>query len=135
MKNQSDDWGVGLGEDTDKKEPAPKQKRQDSRGLLVYFFRDSLPAETLDRITAPVNGPALMKGFKKLTDKGFTTEQIREMILTFVKEITRRPLPVEVAPWRAFLANLDKYAKDGKHEEGSPESTAISIDPRLQEEQ
>lgn len=133
MKKLSDDWGVGLGEDPDKKEPAPKQIRQDSRGNLVYFFRDSLPTETMDRITAPVNGPALMKGFKKLTDKGFTTDQIRAMIMAFVKEITRRPLPVEVAPWRAFLANLDKYAKENYVKEDD-QPTSISIDPRLTEE-
>ena len=130
MKHQSDDWGLGLGEDPDKKEPAPKQKRSDTRGALLYFFRDSLPAETTLRLTAPVNGPAMMKGFKKLTDSGFTNNQIREMILDFVKDITRRPLPVEVAPWRAFLANLDKYAKQ-QRTQSDVEPTTTSIDPRL----
>jgi hypothetical protein len=130
MKKQFDDWGTGLGEDPDRKEPAPKQMRQDSRGSLVHFFRDSLPTENLMRITAPVNGPAMMKGFKKLADRGFTNEQIREMILDFVKEITRRPLPVEVAPWRAFLANLDKYAKQQRTIK-DVEPTTTSIDPRL----
>ena len=133
MKNQSDDWGVGLGEDLDKKEVVPKQKKQDSRGSLVYFFRDNLPAETLERITAPVNGPALMKGFKKLSDKGFSNEQIRGMILAFVKDISRRALPIDVAPWRAFLANLDKYAKE-MHVKEDDQPTSISIDPRLTEE-
>lgn len=130
MKKQSDDWGTGLGEDPDRQKPAPKQMRQDSRGSLLYFFRDSLPAETTLRITAPVNGPAMMKGFKKLTDRGFTNDQIREMILDFVKEITRRPLPIEVAPWRAFLANLDKYAKQ-QRTSNDIQPTATSIDPRL----
>jgi hypothetical protein len=130
MKHQSDDWGLGLGEDPDKPEPATKQKRPETRGALLYFFRDSLPAEATLRLTAPVNGPAMMKGFKKLTDSGFTNNQIREMILDFVKDITRRPLPVEVAPWRAFLANLDKYAKQQRtHSDVEP--TTTSIDPRL----
>jgi hypothetical protein len=72
----------------------------------------------------------MMKGFKKLTDRGFTNDQIREMILDFVKEITRRPLPIEVAPWRAFLANLDKYAKQ-QRTSNDIQPTATSIDPRL----
>jgi hypothetical protein len=130
MKKHSDDWGVGLGEDTDKKEPAPKQMRPESRGSLLQFFRDSLPAETTLRITAPINGPAMMKGFKRLTENGFTNDQIREMIKDFVKDITRRPLPVEVAPWRAFLANLDKYAKQ-QRTNNDVEPTTTSIDPRL----
>jgi hypothetical protein len=71
-----------------------------------------------------------MKGFKRLTENGFTNDQIREMIKDFVKDITRRPLPVEVAPWRAFLANLDKYAKQ-QRTNNDVEPTTTSIDPRL----
>jgi len=74
-----------------------------------------------------------MKGFKNLSDKGFSNEQIRGMILAFVKDISRRALPVDVAPWRAFLANLDKYAKE-MHVQEDDQPTTISIDPRLTEE-
>lgn len=131
MKKQIDDWGTGLGADPDR-QPEINVPKGNSRSALVYVFRDSMPTEAMDRITATVNAPALMKGFAKLTQRGFTHEQIHAMILAFAKDITRRPLPVEVAPWRAFLANLDKYAKDAtKHED--IDSATPSIDPRLSE--
>jgi hypothetical protein len=132
VKKQIDDWGTGLGADPDRPAIKPAAKG-DTRTALVYFFRDSLPSESMDRITSAINAPALMKGFAKLSERGFTNEQIRGMIMSFVKEISRRPLPVEVAPWRAFLANLDKYAKEPNVQEDT-QPTSISIDPRLTEE-
>jgi hypothetical protein len=128
MKKTTDDWGSPLGADPDQKEaPAPKKG---SATALVYFFRDSLPVEPMNRIGAPVNAKALLATFKKLTSRGFTDEQIRAMILTFAKEIARKPLPVHVAPWRGFIANIDKYAKDVDVKQVD-EPTESSVDPRL----
>lgn len=130
MKKPTDDWGTALGEDPDRTEtPAPKKNTLAS---LVYFFQSNLPTESFDRIGAPVNGKALMFAFKKLVERGFTHDQIRDMIMAFVKEIARRPLPVHVAPWRGFIANMDKYAKEA-HVKQVEEPTEPSVDPRLSE--
>jgi hypothetical protein len=48
-----------------------------------------------------------MVGVKKLRDSGKTPEDIRGMMKTFAEDLVRKPLPNGVAPWRAFLANLD----------------------------
>jgi hypothetical protein len=129
VKKAPDDWGSPLGADPDRKEtPAPKRG---TLPALVYYFRDRLPEEAMDRIGAPVNAKALMVGFKKLIERGFTHEDIRAMIDTFVQDIARRPLPSHVAAWRGFLANMDKYAKDGKIREDDSRPPERQIDPRL----
>lgn len=128
MKKAPDDWGSPLGGDPDRKEEVAPKKG--TLPALVYYFRDCLPEESMDRIGAPVNARALMAGFKKLIDRGFTHEDIRAMIDSFVRDIARRPLPSHVAAWRGFLANLDKYAKDGKHDKDQRPS-GLQIDPRL----
>lgn len=128
MKKPTDDWGSALGADPDRVEtPAPKKG---SATALVYFFRDNMPEESMERIGASVNAKALLATFKKLTNRGFTDDQIRDMILAFAKEIARKPLPVHVAPWRGFIANIDKYAKDANVKQVE-EATKPSVDPRL----
>lgn len=129
MRRPSDDWGGGLGADPERVEERPTP-REGSLGNLVYFFRNNMPVESMDRIGASINAKALMAAFRKLVDRGFTHEEIRVMILMFAKEITRRPLPVHVAPWRGFIANLDKYAKGAKKNE-KDESNEPTVDPRL----
>ena len=130
MKRQPDDWGSGLGSDPDRIEESAAPKKG-SANALVYFFRDNLPDESMDRIGAPINAKALLVTFKKLTAKGFTHDDIRDMIMAFVKDITRRPLPPHVAPWRGFIANVDKYAKGIRKDESDQEPSVPTVDKRL----
>ena len=105
----TDDWGTPLGADPD---PAPKGKpvKKGTVAELVGYFTDNLPRDYYGRLNAPVNGGALTTGIKKLLTAGKTPDEIREMMRTFLVEIHRKPLPVHVAPWRGFLANLDRLA-------------------------
>jgi hypothetical protein len=131
MRTPTDDWGGGLGSDPEKKSaPAVRPPKENSRALLVYYFRDRMPEESMNRIGAPINAKALMSCFRKLVERGFTHDDIRAMIDVFAKEITRRPLPVHVAPWRGFIANIDKYAKGAKQDEKET-ATESTVDPRL----
>jgi len=120
----NDDWGRGLGEDPDRpKSPAPKKGY---RLALVNFFRDSVPADYALRLNSSTNGKALMKCFATLVAHGYTDDDIRQMILQYMQEISRRPLPMDVAPWRGFIANLDKLANqidNGTSEDSTSETT------------
>lgn len=133
MRKPTDEWGPALGEDPDKP-TAPQEKRRpkdpNSRAALVNHFNASIPVN-MDRIGPNVNGPAMMQLFKKLDDKGFTAENIRGMINAFVVNITRRPLPTHVAPWRAFISDIDKYAEQIKRAPTTEENHEVEIDHRL----
>lgn len=133
MRKPTDEWGPALGEDPDKP-TAPQEKRRpkdpNSRAALVNHFNSSIPVN-MDRIGPNVNGPAMMQLFKKLDDKGFTAENIRGMINAFVVNITRRPLPTHVAPWRAFISDIDKYAEQIKRAPTTEENHEVEIDHRL----
>ena len=112
MNRFPDDWGTPLGADPDRREePAKKKPRKDTLSGLVYYFRDGLPIEAMNRIGSPVNGPAMIKGFKKLQEQGFTPDDIRGMIDTFVSKLRTKPLRPDVLAWRAFLADLDSLAQ------------------------
>lgn len=103
-----DDWGNPLGSDHESvPEPPKKSRRQDSLGSLVVYFSELLPKDAWGKLNSPVNAPALMVGLRKLRDAGHSPDDIRSMMKTFVAELSRKPLPVGVAPWRGFLANLD----------------------------
>ena len=136
MSRFPDEWGKPLNQDPDAPEQvsAPKKKKKtfdpDSRSGLVGYFHQSIPV-AMNRIGANVNGPVMMKSFGKLQESGFTSADIRVMIDAFVKDITRRPLPVHVAPWRAFLADIDKYADHVRRAPTKEETTDVEIDPRL----
>jgi hypothetical protein len=108
----SDDWGKSWGEDPDaKKEPAKKKTaRKDTLMGLVIHFSELLPKDAWGKLNSPVNAKAMSVGLKKLQGAGFTPDQIRGMMTTFVLDIQRKPLAVGIAPWRAFLANLDSLA-------------------------
>lgn len=131
-----DDWGRPLNQDPDRVEPpAPAKKKKtynpDSRTGLVMYFHQNIPV-SMNRVGANVNGPAMMKAFGKLEEKGFTASDIRGMIDAFVRTTTRRPLPVSVAPWRAFLADIDRYADEVRRAPTKEENHDVEIDPRLQ---
>jgi len=131
-----DEWGKPLNADPDAPQPpsAPPKKKKatdpNSRTGLVFYFQQSVPF-SMTRVGANVNGPAMMKAFGKLQDIGFTAPDIRAMIDAFIKDTTRRPLPVHVAPWRAFLADIDKYADAVRRAPTKEETTDVEIDPRL----
>jgi hypothetical protein len=110
-RQQPDDWGTAIGSDPDKVSDTPKKKpRQDSLTGLINYFRDLLPRDAWGSLNSPVNAPAMMNGLKKLQSAGHTPEDIRGMMQVFVVGMSRKPLPVGVAPWRAFLANLDSLS-------------------------
>jgi hypothetical protein len=130
----TDDWGKPIGADEERlpDSPVPLRKpRRDSLTGLVYFFRDSLPQQSKFALNAPVNGPALTKGFKKLIAQGYTHEQIREMIRLYVSDLVRKPLPEGITPWRGFLANLDGLSSRIKRSTGHNDYGDISTDRRF----
>lgn len=107
MKRKEDDWGPALG--ADEKSPELPPTHQGNIGLVRYF-RDILPRDSWGLLNAPVNSAAMMKRIKDMREQGYSHEQIREMMDIYVTDISRRPLPADVAPWRGFLANLDGLA-------------------------
>ncbi|NBS70422.1 hypothetical protein EBT31_16145 [bacterium] len=127
MKKPVDDWGTPLGADPEA-EP-PTVKKGDSLVALVDYFRSLLPTDAWGRINSPVNAPALMAGLKRLREAGHTPEQIRGMMVSFIANIKRTPLPVGVAPWRGFLANLDSLANSVVTQEADYDD--IELDGRL----
>lgn len=106
---QKDDWGPSFGDDPEPVVSTPETFK-DTTGSLLSYFKDRLPTDSWGRLNSPINGPALIKGFRKLKGNGYTGDQIRGMIDIFIADIVRKPLPQDVAPWRGFLANLDSLA-------------------------
>jgi hypothetical protein len=89
---------------------AKKIPRKDSLSGLVIFFSELLPTDSWGKLNSPVNAPAMIAGLRKVRDAGNTPETIRAMMRLFVSGLASKPLPDGVAPWRAFLANLDALA-------------------------
>jgi hypothetical protein len=58
-------------------------------------------------LSAPVNGVALMKAFKKLRQQGISNDEIVLMIDQFAHDIKQTPLPTTLPAWRGFLLRLD----------------------------
>lgn len=107
----SDDWGKAWGEDPEAKKEQPKKKpRKDTLFGLTVHFSEMLPRDSWGKLNSPVNAPAMSKGLKKLIDAGYSPDQIRGMMKLFIADITAKPLVNGIAPWRAFLANLDSLA-------------------------
>jgi hypothetical protein len=127
-----DDWGRPIGSDPDEVvTPRPKKvSRQDSTMGLSQYFSDLLPRDAWGSLNSPVNHKALSVGISKLRKAGKTPEEIRGMMETFIANIKRTPLPMGVAPWRGFLANLDSLAsKATTRKEQSYDD--IDVDPRI----
>jgi hypothetical protein len=110
----TDDWGKPLGWDPDDapsdRKPKKKPRGGDSTYGLIQFFTDNLPANSWGDLNSPVNTRAMSAGVKKAKDAGYTPDEIRGMMKAFLVEIQNKPLPNGVAPWRGFLANLDRLA-------------------------
>lgn len=128
----TDGWGTPLGSDPEKV-VTPRQKktpRKDSVMGLTFYFADLLPKDSWGSLNSPVNHKALGVGVSKLIKAGNTPDQIRGMMESFIANIKRKPLPVGVAPWRGFLANLDSLAskatitKEQTYED-------VEVDPRI----
>jgi hypothetical protein len=134
MGKYEDDWGLAFGSDKDKyTPPAPKkQKRKDTTASLVYEFRDQLMMDTSNLMNAQVNGPAMMKAFRKILDTGRTYDDIRAMIAQFHKDIQIKPLTDGIPAWKAFLGRLDTLAnKVERSETNYVYDDDPKIDPRL----
>lgn len=106
-RRQDDDWGPAIGSDPEKVENNPADPFKDTNGSLLTYFKNKLPTDAWGKLNSPINAQALFAGFRRLKNTGYTGDQIRGMIDTFIADIQRKPLPTGVAPWRAFLANLD----------------------------
>lgn len=132
-----DNWGTAIGADPEKgpaESPRTSKRKTpnlDTRSGLVYHFASLVPPD-LNRIGANVNGPAMMKCFGSLVDKGFTYAEIREMMHAFFTDISRKKLPPQIAPWRAFLADIDKYAHNVRRAPKQEGNSEVEIDDRLQ---
>jgi hypothetical protein len=107
-----DDWGKPLGSDPDAPAPVAKKKpaRQETLTSLIYYFNDILPQDVWGNLNSPVNAKALLVGLRKLKNAGHSIADIKSMMNSFVAGLQVKPLPVGVAPWRGFLANLDALA-------------------------
>lgn len=128
MRKNPDDWGTPIGSDPDRE--VPVVKKGDSLVAMVDYFRSLLPTDTWGKLNSPVNAPALMTGLKRLREAGKTPEEIRGMMVSFIADIKRKPLPTGVAPWRGFLANLDSLAtKTSVSQEATYDD--IDLDGRL----
>jgi hypothetical protein len=103
-----DEWDVRtLGADG-AKEPNPGKKGESLMGL-VQHFRDMTAG--IMSLNSPTNGPALIKIFKGLKQKGVTHKQITQMIDLFAFDIRKTPLPSDVPAWRGFAGRLDNLHK------------------------
>jgi hypothetical protein len=134
MKKMSDDWGTALGSDKDVYQPPAPQKNtpKDTLSSLVYEFRDQLMMDTSTLMNAQVNGPAMMKAFRKILDTGRSYDDIRAMMRQFHSDIKSKPLTDGIPAWKAFLGRLDTLA----HKVGHSDTPVVyddtpKIDPRL----
>lgn len=126
-----DEWGPALGDDFDRKEV--KQIKTTASTNLVYYFRDKVTSKSMS-LNSPVNGPALMKAFKSLRQKGITGDEIKSMIDQFAHDIEQTPLPSHLQPWRAFIAKMDTLYKSIKGSLTDTDYTVYGVDPRLKKD-
>jgi hypothetical protein len=131
VKKFHDDWGTALGEDRSDTPAPTKSPKKLTATTLVYFFQSQLPAIYQLRLNAPVNAKALAKAIKTCTEKGLTLEQVKEMMMLFIDDITKRPLPEDIQPWRGFIANMDSLAKRLVTVKDKDEYHGWTVDGRL----
>lgn len=132
MQKWVDEWdGSPLGSDGAKPEKPMKRGGSNSNTALVRYFKDLTVGISMT-LAAPVNGPALMKIFKNLNQKGINNDDIKRMIDLFVKEIKQTPLPSHVTPWRGFAARLDDLHRRIGQSSTTYDYSDYSVDPRLQ---
>ena len=130
----TDDWGSALGSDKDTYVPpvSKKKPKKDSLSGLVYEFQNHmLVGAPIMSLNSQINGPAMMKVFRKLLDAGKTYEDIRAMMSQFAKDITIKPLTDGIPAWKAFAGRLDTLANKVGPQETPREYDGPKIDPRL----
>jgi hypothetical protein len=130
----SDDWGMALGSDKDTyttSETKKKKPKKDTLVGLVYDFQNQLLMDTKNLMNAQVNGPAMMKAFRKILDTGRTFDDVRAMITQFHKDIQDKPLTDGIPAWKAFIGRLDSLAKKVSNTEPDYNYDGPKIDPRL----
>lgn len=129
-----DDWGNPIGRDFDVvSDPTPKKqpKKSDSLTGLVYEFRDQMLMDTSGMMNAQVNGPAMMKAFRKALDAGRSYDDIRLMIKQFYKDIAAKPLTGGIPAWQAFVGRFDTLWDTVSRQERDYSYDGPKIDPRL----
>lgn len=129
----ADDWGPTLGADPEKSPEeliSQKKPRKETLSSLIYYFNDMLPRDAWGKLNSPVNPKAMMVGLKKLQDAGRSLSDIRSMMDSFMVDISRKPLPTGIAPWRGFLANLDRLSNQVQSVETSTYDD-LEVDRRL----
>jgi hypothetical protein len=83
-------------------------------------------------MNSQVNGPAMMRAFRKILDTGRTYDDIREMIKQFNKDIQAKPLTDGIPAWKAFVGRLDSLGnKVGRIDTEYVYDEDPKIDPRL----
>jgi hypothetical protein len=53
------------------------------------------------------------------------------MMMLFIDDITKRPLPEDIQPWRGFIANMDSLAKRLVTVKDKDEYHGWTVDGRL----
>lgn len=131
----SDDWGTALGSDKDEyvsPELKKKKPKKDTLVGLVYDFQNGLLMDTKNLMNAQVNGPAMMKAFRKILDTGKNFDDVRAMITQFHNDIKDKPLTDGIPAWKAFIGRLDSLAKKTtSNVETEYNYDGPKIDPRL----
>lgn len=132
----SDDWGTALGSDKDVYTPSETKKKapkKDSLSGLVYEFQNHMILGTpIMSLNSQINGPAMMKAFRKMMDAGKSYEDIRMMMAQFSKDIKAKPVTDGTPLWRVFLGRLDTLAvKVGHSDTPYVYDESPKIDPRL----
>lgn len=125
----SDSWGKALGEDVEEK-VVKQPKKKTSIKELVYYFKDTVVPTTMT-LSAPVNGIALMKAFKKLRQQGISNDEIVLMIDQFAHDIKQTPLPASLPAWRGFLSRLDSLYEKIKVGSRTYSYEAYTVDKRF----
>lgn len=139
MGKLSDDWGTALGSDKDVYTPPARKKKpakKDSLSGLVYEFQDRMiVGMPIMSLNSQINGPAMMKAFRKILDSGRSHDDIRAMIDQFAKDIKARPVTDGTPLWKVFVGRLDTLAvKVGHLDTPYVYDDVPKIDPRLMED-
>lgn len=125
----NDEWDVRvLGADGEREPKTVKGKSESLMGL-VQHFRDTTAG--IMSLNSPTNGPALIKIFKGLKQKGVTHQQITQMIDLFALDIRKTPLPSDIPAWRGFAGRLDSLHKRIGESSTTYDYSEYSVDARL----
>lgn len=128
MNKFYDDWGTPIGASSS---PAPTTKKNSTKSLVKEFHDHTLLSGPIMTLNSQVNGPALMKAFRKILDTGKSYDDIREMMNYFFKDIQARPITDGTPLWRVFLGRLDTLAVKVEYSPDSYDYSGTMIDPRL----